>query len=134
MNVHSQLGQIVLDDGGHSASLIVRRTGNDGEFHYLALRIQQLTIVAPGESRRLQKLTRPLHRTRRMRQSLIDPQPVGGTHIAPQRHRSRPVYQLYDRFPIDGSRNCLPEFEIREPLLLFRNLIQASLELIEVKH
>ena len=69
-----------------------------------------------------------------MRQSLINPQPVRGTHIPPQRNAARAVHQLHDPFAIDSGGNRLTESQIREPLLLVCDLNEARLEIVEVKH
>src|SRR4030088_2217233 len=69
-----------------------------------------------------------------MRDSLIDPEPVTGPHIAPQSRAPRSIDQAHDGLAIDRCRDSLTEFQIAKPRLLAGNFIELlSAEVVQVE-
>ena len=65
-------------------------------------------------------------RSRRRRQSRVDPQLVAGRDVGAERRGASLVHQAHDSLPVDGGGDGAPEGRPPEPRLLARNGVQLS--------
>ncbi len=134
MHLHAEVRQIVLEQGCHLHALAVRGVGDDREFDWPSMSIEQLARGVPRISSGLEQLACAFDRPRWMRDGCVDPEFIARPDIAPQGCSARPIDQAHDGLAIHCCRDRLTKFQVAKPGLFAGNFVEfLAAEVVQIE-